>query len=172
MGKEAAEMLVAWVGSTSSLSFWERSPVSCSFAGAMTIVEFVDAYGGFTIITDRISSTSKVKLLWIIGVLAFFLSAALDNLTTTIVAISLVRKLVPENSDRLFFAGIIVIAANAGGCLVAHRRRHNHHALDRWSITTMKIITGVFCPAWCVLLCLCSSWTYTLRGQTIESMTG
>ena len=77
-GKEAAEMLVAWVGEHQLIEFLgEIASILFFLLGAMTIVEFVDAYGGFTIITDRISSTSKVKLLWIIGVLAFFLSAAL-----------------------------------------------------------------------------------------------
>lgn len=83
--------------------------------GAMTIVELVDAHEGFSVITDRIKTTNKVKLLWIVGVISFFLSAALDNLTTTIVMISLLRKLVDDQHTRWFYAGIVVIAANAGG---------------------------------------------------------
>lgn len=83
--------------------------------GAMTIVELIDAHDGFDVITSKIKTRKKSRLLWIICVLSFFLSAVLDNLTTTIVMISLVRKLVPEQKDRLFFAGMIVIAANAGG---------------------------------------------------------
>ncbi len=83
--------------------------------GAMTIVEIVDAFGGFSVITDRIQATNKLKLLWLIGFLTFFMSSVLDNLTTTIVMISLVRKLVDDHKTRLFFAGMIVCAANAGG---------------------------------------------------------
>ncbi len=83
--------------------------------GAMTIVELVDAYEGFSIITDRIKSLNKVKLLWTVCFLTFFLSAVLDNLTTTIVMVSLMKKLVKERETRLFFCGMIVIAANAGG---------------------------------------------------------
>jgi len=83
--------------------------------GAMTIVELVDAYQGFKVITDRINTKDPKKLLWIICTVTFFLSAILDNLTTAIVMISLIRKLVPNKSMRLFFAGMIVIAANAGG---------------------------------------------------------
>lgn len=83
--------------------------------GAMTIVELVDAYQGFKIITDRINTRNPKKLLWIICTVTFFLSAILDNLTTSIVMISLIRKLVPNRDMRLFFAGMIVIAANAGG---------------------------------------------------------
>ncbi len=83
--------------------------------GAMVIVELVDAHDGFEIITDRIRTTDKRKLVWIIGILTFFLSAVLDNLTTAIVMIALLRKLVPDQKDRLWFAGLVVISANAGG---------------------------------------------------------
>lgn len=83
--------------------------------GAMTIVELVDAYEGFAIITDRIKSLNKVKLLWTVCFLTFFLSAVLDNLTTTIVMVSLMKKLVRDRETRLFFCGMIVIAANSGG---------------------------------------------------------
>ncbi len=83
--------------------------------GAMTIVELVDAHEGFRLITDRIKTTNKVKLLWILSILTFFFSAVLDNLTTTIVMISLLRKLVEDKKTRWFFVGFVVIAANAGG---------------------------------------------------------
>jgi len=83
--------------------------------GAMTIVELIDSHDGFEIITSRITQTDKRKLLWIVAFITFFLSAILDNLTTTIVVISLLRKLVTNQKDRLLFAGIVVIAANAGG---------------------------------------------------------
>ncbi len=83
--------------------------------GAMTIVELVDAHEGFAVITDRIKTTDKTKLLWIICILTFFFSAALDNLTTTIVMISLLRKLVKDQKTRWMFVGMVVIAANAGG---------------------------------------------------------
>ncbi|HZI01587.1 MAG TPA: sodium:proton antiporter NhaD [Flavisolibacter sp.] len=83
--------------------------------GAMTIVELIDAHDGFEVITSRITTTNKTKLVWLIGILAFFLSAVLDNLTTTIVLISLLRKLIKDKNDRLLFAGLVVIAANAGG---------------------------------------------------------
>lgn len=93
----------------------EVSGILFFLLGAMVIVELIDAHDGFQIITDRIKTTNARKLLWLIGFITFFLSAALDNLTTTIVMISLLRKIVNDQQDRLFFAGIIVIAANAGG---------------------------------------------------------
>ncbi len=83
--------------------------------GAMTIVEMVDAHEGFAVITDRIKTNDKTKLLWIICILTFFFSAALDNLTTTIVMISLLRKLVKDQKTRWMFVGMVVISANAGG---------------------------------------------------------
>jgi Na+/H+ antiporter NhaD/arsenite permease-like protein len=83
--------------------------------GAMTIVEIIDAHDGFNLITNRITTRSKLRLMWILAILTFFFSAILDNLTTTIVMVSLVRKLIERRDQRLFFAGMTVIAANAGG---------------------------------------------------------
>ncbi len=83
--------------------------------GAMTVVELIDSHGGFSIITDRIKTKSKVKLLWILSFITFFLSALLDNLTTAIVMVALLRKLLPEKHDRWFFGGMVILAANSGG---------------------------------------------------------
>jgi Na+/H+ antiporter NhaD/arsenite permease-like protein len=83
--------------------------------GAMTVVELIDAHDGFEIITTRITTVSRRRLLIIVAIVSFFLSAILDNLTTSIVMISLVRKLVRDEKDRWYYAGIIIIAANAGG---------------------------------------------------------
>ncbi|MGI6292317.1 MAG: sodium:proton antiporter NhaD [Bacteroidales bacterium] len=83
--------------------------------GAMTIVELVDTQGGFQIITNKIQTTKKVKLLWVISILAFFMSAVLDNLTTSIVMVALLRKLIADKKDRWFYASMVIIAANSGG---------------------------------------------------------
>jgi NhaD family Na+/H+ antiporter len=98
------EQLTHHVGELSQILFF--------LMGAMTIVELIDAHDGFEIVTSRITTTSKGKLMWIIALLSFFFSAVLDNLTTTIV---MVRKLVADKNDRWMLAGLIVIAANAGG---------------------------------------------------------
>ncbi len=95
--------------------FGEISAILFFLLGAMTIVELVDGYEGFRIITDRIRTKNPKTLLWIVCSVTFFLSAILDNLTTAIVMVSLVRKLVPNRDMRMFFVGMIVIAANAGG---------------------------------------------------------
>jgi Na+/H+ antiporter NhaD/arsenite permease-like protein len=102
-----AHQLTAYLGEVSGILFF--------LLGAMTIVELIDAHDGFEIITRRINTTSKKKLVWIIGFITFFLSAVLDNLTTTIIMVSLLRIIVPEKKDRLLFTGLVVIAANAGG---------------------------------------------------------
>ncbi|MFT7072861.1 sodium:proton antiporter NhaD [Patiriisocius sp. Uisw_017] len=83
--------------------------------GAMTIVEIIDLHRGFDVLKGAVRTKNKRKLLWIIGVLAFILSAIIDNLTATIVLITLLKKLIPDRNDRLWFAGLVVIAANAGG---------------------------------------------------------
>lgn len=83
--------------------------------GAMTIVEIIDLHRGFEVLKTAVRTKSKRKLLWIIGILAFILSAIIDNLTATIVLITLLRKLISNKNERLWFAGLVVIAANAGG---------------------------------------------------------
>jgi Na+/H+ antiporter NhaD/arsenite permease-like protein len=93
----------------------ELSGILFFLLGAMVVVELIDAHDGFDIITSRIKTSSKRALLWITAVLAFFMSAVLDNLTTTLIIVSLLRKLIADRDDRLWFAGIAVIAANAGG---------------------------------------------------------
>ncbi len=88
----------------------EISEILFFLMGAMTIVELIDAHEGFKVITDRINTRKRVHLLWMIGLITFFLSAALDNLTTTIVMVSLLRKLIKQQHDRWFFAGIVCAA--------------------------------------------------------------
>ena len=119
--------------------------------GAMTIVELIDAHDGFEIITRRIRTSNKRKLIWIIGLLAFFLSAVLDNLTTAIVMVSLVRKLVAGKQDRLLFAGLIVIAANAGGAWSPIGDVTTTMLWIGGQITAHHIIVQLFLPS---LVCL------------------
>ncbi len=95
------------LGSISSILFF--------LMGAMAIVELIDAHEGFNAIMNRIKTTNKLKLLWILSFVSFFLSATLDNLTTSIIMISLLRKIIRPKRERWFFAGMIIIAANAGG---------------------------------------------------------
>ena len=112
--------------------------------GAMTIVEVVDAHEGFLAITSRIRTTRLSSLMWLVGFVTFFLSSILDNLTTTIVMISLMKKLLDKRDDRIFFAGIIVIAANAGGAWTPIGDVTTTMLWIGNQITTLSIMKSVF----------------------------
>jgi Na+/H+ antiporter NhaD/arsenite permease-like protein len=135
--------------------------------GAMTIVEVIDAHDGFDVITDRIKTTRMTTLLWLVGVVTFFLSAVLDNLTTTIVMISLTRKLLGQREDRLFFAGIIVIAANAGGAWSPIGDVTTTMLWIGGQITALAIIKGVFIPSAINMIVPLLVISYMLRGRSI-----
>ncbi|MEY3489281.1 MAG: hypothetical protein RL655_849 [Pseudomonadota bacterium] len=115
--------------------------------GAMTIVEVVDAHDGFDVITSRIRTTDLSTLMWMVGFTTFFLSAILDNLTTTIVMVSLMKKLLDQREDRLFFAGIIIIAANAGGAWTPIGDVTTTMLWIGGQITTVEIMKGLFLPS-------------------------
>lgn len=115
--------------------------------GAMTIVEIIDVHGGFAIITNRVTTKNKTRLLWIIGGLTFFMSAVLDNMTTSIVMIMMARRLIYNYKERWVFAGIIIIAANAGG---AWSPIGDITTILLWmsdNITTTHIIASLFIPS-------------------------
>ena len=103
--------------------------------GAMTIVDLIDSYGGFNVITDHITTRNKRKLMWLLAIITFFMSAALDNMTTTIIMVMLLRRLIANKKERWIFASVIVIAANSGGA---------------WSpigdVTTIMLIANLFLP--------------------------
>jgi Na+/H+ antiporter NhaD/arsenite permease-like protein len=129
----------------------ELSGILFFLLGAMAIVELIDAHDGFDIITTRIHATSKVRLLWVVTFLAFFLSAVLDNLTTTIVIVSLLRKLIKSHEDRLFFTGMVVVAANAGGAWSPIGDVTTTMLWIGGQITTWNIIATLLLPS---LVCL------------------
>lgn len=125
----------------------EISGILFFLLGAMTIVELIDAHDGFEAISSSIKTTNKFKLLAIIAVLAFFLSAVLDNLTTTIVLISLIAKLVKDSKEKLVFASIIVIAANAGGAWSPIGDVTTTMLWIGGQVTAKEIIKDVFVPS-------------------------
>lgn len=137
--------------------------------GAMTIVEVVDAHNGFEVITSRIKTTSLVSLLWLVGVVTFFLSAVLDNLTTTIVMISLIKKLLDRHDDRLFFAGIIVISANAGGAWSPIGDVTTTMLWIGGQITSLAIIKGVFFASLINMVVPLAVTSWFLKGRTVIS---
>jgi len=133
--------------------------------GAMTVVELMDAHGGFEVVTDRIGSKNRLVLLWVVGVLTFFLSAVLDNLTTSIVMAALLRKLVGRKEDLWTLGGVVIIAANAGG---AWSPIGDVTTIMLWiggQVTTWSIITQLFVPS-IVCLVLSLLWlSIKMRGS-------
>ncbi len=119
--------------------------------GAMTIVEIIDMHDGFHTIINRIKESNKRKLLWIVCILTFFLSAILDNLTTTIVMVSLLNKMIDSKKDRLLFVGMIVISANAGGAWSPIGDITTTMLWIGGQITVLPTIKAVFLPS---LVCM------------------
>jgi Na+/H+ antiporter NhaD/arsenite permease-like protein len=120
--------------------------------GAMTIVELVDAHEGFSIVTSRIKARKTSTLLWVVSWLTFFMSAVLDNLTTTIVMISLLRKLIADHPTRLLFAGIVVIAANAGGAWTVIGDVTTTMLWIKHKIGPLEVMRDLFLPSVACLL--------------------
>lgn len=137
--------------------------------GAMAIVEVVDAHNGFEVITKRIRTSQLSSLMWLVGFVTFFLSAVLDNLTTTIVMISLIRKLLAKHEDRLFFAGIIVIAANSGGAWSPIGDVTTTMLWIGGQITSLAIIKSVVIPALASMVVPLAITAYVLRGREVVS---
>jgi Na+/H+ antiporter NhaD/arsenite permease-like protein len=132
---------------------------------AMAIVEVVDQHQGFKVITDRINTTNKIKLLWLISILTFFMSSLLDNLTTTIVMVALLRKLIEDKRTRWFFASMIVLAANAGG---AWSPIGDVTTIMLWiggQITAVNIISGVFLPSLVCMLVPVTLLSFIMKGN-------
>ncbi|MGC6470010.1 MAG: sodium:proton antiporter NhaD [Flavobacteriales bacterium] len=139
--------------------------------GAMTIVEVVDAHQGFSIITDRIKTTNRVKLMWILCVLSFFFSAALDNLTTAIVMSALLAKLIKDKEDLWLYAGLVIISANAGG---AWSPIGDVTTIMLWiggQVTAANIITSIIVPSLVCMIVPLVYMTFKLKGN-IERPTG
>ncbi len=133
--------------------------------GAMTIVEVVDQHQGFKIITDKIKTTNKVKLLWILSFLTFFMSAVLDNLTTTIVIIALLRKLISDKQTRWFYAAMVVVAANAGG---AWSPIGDVTTIMLWiggQVTTLNIIMKLIIPSLFTMIIPLTILSFSLKGN-------
>lgn len=135
--------------------------------GAMTIVEVIDAHNGFEVVTERIRTKRVATLMWLVCVVTFFLSAVLDNLTTAIVMVSLVKKLVDSRDQRLMFAGMIIIAANAGGAWSPIGDVTTTMLWIGGQITASKIMTAVFIPSLVSLLVPLAVISYMLRGQVV-----
>jgi len=152
--------LMHHLGSISAILFF--------LLGAMTIVEVVDSHKGFNIITDAIQTKSKPKLLILITVITFFLSSVLDNLTTAIVMVSLCGKLLPEKKERLWFASMVIIAANAGGAWSPIGDVTTTMLWIGGQITALNIIIDSLFPSIVVALAPLLVLILKFKGQKIQ----
>lgn len=151
------EQLMEHLGEISGIIFF--------LMGAMTIVELIDAHDGFEVITNAISTSSKRKLMWILCFLTFFLSAVLDNLTTTIVMVSLLRKLILDKNDRMLFIGMVVIAANAGGAWSPIGDVTTTMLWIGGQVTTKNIIMNLILPSLVCLIVPLTAVSFMLKGN-------
>ena len=139
--------------------------------GAMTIVELVDAHQGFAVITDKITTTKRVPLMWILTILSFFFSAALDNLTTAIVMSALLTKLIKDKEDLWMFAGMIIIASNAGG---AWSPIGDVTTIMLWiggQVTAANIITSIIVPSMVCLIVPMIYISFRIKGNITKPST-
>uniref|UniRef100_A0A1D1Y6V9 Putative transporter Rv2685/MT2759 n=1 Tax=Anthurium amnicola TaxID=1678845 RepID=A0A1D1Y6V9_9ARAE len=125
----------------------EVSEIVFFVLGSMTIVEIVDAHQGFKLVTDNITTRKPQILLWVVGFVTFFLSSVLDNLTSTIVMVSLLRKLVPPSEYRRFLGAVVVIAANAGGAWTPIGDVTTTMLWIHGQISTLQTMQGLFIPS-------------------------
>ena len=149
-------LLLEHLGDISSILFF--------LLGAMTVVELIDAHEGFRVITDKITGTNKVTLMWMLAIITFFLSAALDNMTTAIVMSALLRKIIKDKNDLWTFAGMVIIAANAGG---AWSPIGDVTTIMLWiggQVTAMNIIAKLILPSLVCLVLPLIWFTFTFKG--------
>jgi len=151
--------LLEHLGDTSSILFF--------LLGAMTIVELIDKYQGFQVITDRIKSTDITRLLWIISLLTFFMSALLDNLTTTIIILTLLNKMISKKEFRWVFASLVVMSANAGG---AWSPIGDVTTIMLWingQVTAAAIVSSLFVPSIVNMLVVTAIFSRFVKGRRI-----
>lgn len=138
----------------------EVSDICFFLLAASTIVEVVDAHQGFKVVTNLITTKSKKGLFWTIGFLTFFLSAILNNLTVTIVMVSLLRKLVPKDDDRKLFGAMVVVAANAGGVWTPIGDVTTTMLWINNNLSTLPTVTELFLPS---IVCLVGSLAFLVN---------
>ena len=155
--EDFSEELTLELGSISEILFF--------LMGAMTIIELIDIHQGFDVITNRIKTTNKRKLLWLIGGISFFLSALLDNLTASIVMISLLRKIMDDKEDIKLFAGVLIIAANSGGAWSPIGDITTTMLWIGGQISAENIMKSLFIPSVISLLVPLLILSFTMKGD-------
>lgn len=154
--EEVLTQLMEHLGSVSGILFF--------LLGAMVLVELIDLHDGFYAITNRIKTTNKRKLLWIVSLVTFFLSAALDNMTTSIVMVSLLRKIIADKKDRMVFAGLVIIAANAGGAWSPIGDVTTTMLWIGGQISASGIVMKLFLPSLACLIVPVLFFTFSMKG--------
>lgn len=154
--EEVLTQLMEHLGSVSGILFF--------LLGAMVLVELIDLHDGFYAITNRIKTTNKRKLLWIVSLVTFFLSAALDNMTTAIVMVSLLRKIIADKKDRMVFAGLVIIAANAGGAWSPIGDVTTTMLWIGGQISASGIVMKLFLPSLACLIVPVLFFTFSMKG--------
>ncbi len=161
--KEGLEILGHHVSEVAQIIFF--------LMGAMALVELVDSHHGFKIITDRITTKSHRSMIWVIGFVAFFLSAILDNLTTTILMVSLLRKLIPHKSERFLLCCIVVIAANAGGAWTPIGDVTTTMLWINGQLSSIGVMKSLFLPSLISLLIPLAWYTFRAKGKVSSQTT-
>ena len=137
--------------------------------GAMTLVELIDSHKGFNTFICYLHTRSKRKMLWIISLISFFLSAILDNLTTTILMISILRKLIPHRNERFIYSCMVIVAANAGGAWTPIGDVTTTMLWIGGQVTTINVIKEIFLPSLISLLIPLAFYTVILKGKFPKS---
>ena len=160
-----ADGVLHHVGEVIELHLGEAASTLFFLMGAMTIVEIVDTNGGFNFVRDTMKTSSKRKLLWRVAFMTFFLSAILDNLTTSIVMIMVLRKLVQDRGERLIYAALIIIAANSGGAFSPIGDVTTIMLWIKGVITTQGVLTEIFIPSLVSMVIPAAILSLQLKGS-------
>ena len=165
----AADGLIGHIGEVIEHHLGDAAGTLFFLMGAMTIVEIVDSNGGFNFVRDALKTRSKRKLMWRVAFMTFFLSAILDNLTTSIVMIMVLRKLVQSRGDRLIYAALIVISANSGGAFSPIGDVTTIMLWIKGVITTQGVLTEIFIPSLVSMVIPAFILQYSLSGKFDKS---
>lgn len=160
----AGSVIEGHLGSTATTLFF--------LMGAMTIVETVDQYGGFNFVRNMLKAKSKKTLLWRITIMTFFLSAILDNMTTAIVMVMILRKLVDDHKDRLIYASLVIIAANSGGAFSPIGDVTTIMLWNKSLITAAGVIKELFIPSIISVVVPAYLLSFSLKGNLAPDSAG
>lgn len=150
----------------------EISQIIFFLMGAMTLVELIDVHQGFKLITDFIQTKSRIKTLWVVAAFSFFLSSVLDNLTTTILMVSILRKLIPHKKQRILFACMVVVAANAGGAWTPIGDVTTTMLWINGQITSLEVMKALFIPSVLSVIIPLAIYSFQMRGIRVPMQKG